>query len=1330
MAAFTLRAPRLLATLLTAAGLTVALGACGPGAARAPADPVKAAREAASASTDGEVVGRWLLAELLAPGGDATRAAEASKRLGSTKDAKGLYASLARAIDAESHGRFVEAASAHLEALAAARSASTPDAPLVGWFAANHLLRLRSSVHGLWNKAKDVVLAAIDQPGNIGWRGRGELVEWWSIDGLRTATGASAPGGSVLDALASRYGCVEHARLAGPFGHGAQTDHRGHFEPERPGPWPLIFARDPRKLETPRILGSERRGCIVRASKPVGGGVFYAETFLDAPAEREVVLAVQGAYSVLVDDVEVLARDTRQWGIWPRFGAHLRLAAGRHRIVARVGAPETSIRVMTTSGSPAGLDSSIDPAPPYAVTPPEVLADPNPLDGYLVALGVPAQPGAPRSPTPAGLDSPTSRYLAAFLAHVEGQDDAADVLLEPLVKDPSRATGPALAAQASFTEKDPIFPASEARDLVKDLRARAASKDPGLWWPRLWLALDEADKQGLPEVAPKVVELANEFREVPDILKGLAKMYGRIGWRPEQTRAIKEAASRFPDDVDALGALLKLYDEQGYVAEADKVAAHIRELDPDSELDFGRALERRDYAAAIAELGRLGSRRKDRKDIALRIADLLTRAGWSDETLDRLERALALKPSDAAARLALADARYARGDKSALRKGLIDAIQTGSDTSPLREALELVEGQTELSPYRMDGRKVIAEFEATGQKLPAAAAARVLDYSAMWVHENGVARMLEHEIIRIQSREAIEEHAEQRVPRGLVLQLRTIKKDGRVLEPELVEGKPTVTMPHLEVGDYIETESITTLRGDGQGGRVFEGPRWFFREEKLAYWRSEFVVVSPINRPLDLETGGQVPPPTVTESGALVTRRWRVDKTPALPEEPGSAPIQEFLPNVRIGWGITLTEVLSRMVDAASDETPRDPRLARVAETIARSGAPTPAPAKLATAAKKAAPAQAAGVPDGAAGPLPASVDERARRIYRWVLANIESGRESDPRRVVLGKSGNRTEAFVYLCRLMGIDAKLGIVRDRLTPPSRGPMSEAESFTAIAVRIATERGPRWMLVQDKFAPYGYLPSSLRGQPAVVLVDGTPRETTPTTGPQDGVSYEGTAELAADGSARLSIEQRFEGKFAIAVRAALETLPDARIKDTIEARLLSQALPGAHLLTLDVKNLADLDAPLTLVMKVETSSLARQRGGELVLSPPFLVNIGGLASLPTRETPLYLSEQLATRTTVLLRITLPDGARLVTPLSPTSAEDGPRSATVKDRADGSAIVFERVIDVPAGRIQPAAYPVFQDFARRADAALHRDVVIALRAEPTASRALSLPATTVR
>lgn len=1290
--------------LAGAAALALCAAACGAPAARPPADPLQAMRDSAESSRDGEVVGRWLLGEILVPGGSPERARGARKRLDEV-GSKALFASLARGVDDELHGRSQRAVAAYLDAITAARTSRHPDAPLVGWYASNRLLDLRDSVAGLWQRSREVVMRSIDQPGNLGWRARSELVEWWSVEAASEADAAGAspraPAVTPLDLQARRFGCVERARMAGPFGHLARGDHRVRYPAERAGTWPPVFPLDPLRNEPPRVLEVERRGCLLSPAAPTEGGVFYVETFLDLPAEREVIIAVQGAFAVLVDDVEVLTRDTRQWGIWHRFGARLRLKEGRHRILARVGGRETSIRLMAPDGTSLGLPTSDDPAPPYTITPPERLPDPNPIEPFLTAIGVPPQPGTPRGAARTTSD-PLSRYLAAYIAHIEGQDDVGAVLLEPLVKDLGRATGPALAAQAEFVESDPIFPEGDARDLAKDLRARAAEKDPGMWYPRFWLALDEADKVGLPEATRKLEAIAGQFREVPDIVMALANIYARLGWRAEHVRAVKEAAARFPDDADVLRALLRLHEEDGRIKEADQVAAHIRELDPDAEIELERALTRRDYDAAVAELRRLGSLRKDRADIALRIADLLTRAGRRAESLEQLERALGRDPADAGARLALADARFARGERDALQKALVEAIRTGSETDRLRDAIELVDGTTELSPYREDGRRIIAAYEASGETMPGTAA-RVLDYSAIWVHADGSARMLEHEIIRVQSREAIQELAEQRVPAGLLLKLRVVKKDGSVLEPEFVEGKPTVTMPHLEVGDYIETENIMTLRGDGRGGRTFTGPRWFFREEKVPYWRSEFVVISPKNRPLDVETGGQVPAPQVSESGALVIRRWRVDRSPALPEEPGSAPLAEFLPNVRIGWGVNLADTMARMVDAAADETPRDPRLARVAEAIARAGTePTP----KAKGAGKDEPAAA-----GKAAPLP-SKDEQARRVYRWVLANIEPGRETDGRRVVIGKSGNRTEAFVHLCRLLGIDASYGIVRDRLTAPPRGPMSEAESFNALAVRLDTGKGVKWMVVREKYAPYGYLPSPLRGQPAVVLRPGAPRETTPTQGAADGLTSEGTAELAADGSATLTVRQGFEGKLAIGLRTALETLPDARLRDVVESKLLQQALPGARLEELEVQNAADLDAPLVLAMKIHMPNFARAQGRELVISPPFLVHLANLAGLPSRETPLYISEQIATRSVVRLQVKLPEGAEVVTRLGPSAAENGGRSVTVRDRVEGGALIFDRVIDLPAGRVQPEDYPAFQQFARRADAALKQDVSVAL------------------
>ena len=69
--------------------------------------------------------------------------------------------------------------------------------------------------------------------------------------------------------------------------------------------------------------------------------------------------------------------------------------------------------------------------------------------------------------------------------------------------------------------------------------------------------------------------------------------------------------------------------------------------------------------------------------------------------------------------------------------------------------------------------------------------------------------------------------------------------------------------------------------------------------------------------------------------------------------------------------------------------------------------------------------------------------------------------------KVITGKVGDRLRAFVHLCRLAEIDARLGLVHDRLDPPAVGPISRAASFHRPAVRIGTRAGARWLRSRDR-----------------------------------------------------------------------------------------------------------------------------------------------------------------------------------------------------------------------------------------------------------------------
>ncbi len=1237
-----------------------AVSACAP---QRPADPearLEQTRQQAQKSKNPRVLARWLLSELLSPGGSAEQARRARSALGEGPGG-GMYAELARGLDDAVHGHLKTVADRYLRAIREARVANDPNSELVAWYAAQQLDLYRHSDPQLFQRWRGFIEAALDDPGHIGWRARAELADLWQEESWSQGVRDGVEKG------AARHGCAKNARIAGPFGRNAPRDTARSFPPERPGLWPVSFAPEPGMGEPGRVLEVERDGCYISGKDASAPGIYYVETFFELKEPTSVLIAVQGAYGMWVDDARVLERDLREWGSWPRFGVAMELAAGWHRLVARIGEPGTSIRLLNRDGRPLAAQTTATPRTYYHLERPTLLADANVLDRFL-SRGSNKDPG-----------DDVTRYLAAVMANVESQPDVANVLSEPLLARPERASGPVLAMAALFTNADPIFSDSQRRDLARELQERAVARDPSLWHPRLTLALNEAERQGKAEAARAVRKLVDEFPDVPAVLSELARLYSELGWRVEYGETALALSQRFPNDPGALEPAVEVLDAQGRPREADALVERIQKLDPDREVRLTRALDRQDYAVALAELKRIAERHPQRKDIAERIYDVMVRSGNQADTWKKLEAAIKQDPKSERARLDLADAGYASGKHDALVRALLDAITNGAPSAKLEEAVDLVEGVSELEPYRHDAKKIIAEFEKSGQEL-SGTAARILDYAAVWVHADGSSRMLEHEIIKIQSAEAISDMAEQPLQPGIMLHLRVIKRDGSVLEPEFVEGKPTVTMPHLEAGDYIETERIEAQPGDGQGGAHYLGPRWFFREENIAYARSEFLVISPKSKPLQIETRNGVPEPEVHEDGAIIARRWRVDRSPAAPVEPFGAPVVEFLPSVQVGWGISQERTLESMADATVDMTPVDPRITRIAERIV------------------------AGVPAS-------DTTERAKRIYRWIGSNIQEGEENDGRRVIVGKNGNLWRGYIALCRAIGIRTEYAVVQSKLTLPAAGPVSAASLLSLPLLRTRADKGPIWLSLGSKYAPFGYVPAEARGQPAFVLTErGAEPATVPNSGVADRITFSGDVHITADGAATIDLEQTLEGKYATALRGGLSEMAKHQVRDLIETRLLGHALRGARLESYDIVNAEDPDRPLVIRSRSRVPSFAQVAGNVLLVSPPFAPRIGQLAALPARQTPLLVVD--STEQQILLRLHFPNGSKLLSKLAPRRITDGAYEVSVRDREEGGAVLVDRHIALPAGRVQVDHYPEFLRFARRADDSLSASIRVRL------------------
>jgi hypothetical protein len=341
-------------------------------------------------------------------------------------------------------------------------------------------------------------------------------------------------------------------------------------------------------------------------------------------------------------------------------------------------------------------------------------------------------------------------------------------------------------------------------------------------------------------------------------------------------------------------------------------------------------------------------------------------------------------------------------------------------------------------------------------------------------------------------------------------------------------------------------------------------------------------------------------------------------------------------------------------------------------------------------------------------GKIPAAKrDDRARAVYQWVGEALQESNETDGRRAITGRAGSRQAAFMYLVRLLGIPTELALVKSRIAMPATGKMSEVEIYDNVVARLDTETGPRWMVVRDKFAPFGYVPAELRGQPAIRLVAGTPRDTTPTLGAADGVLLEGKATLKEDGSASVEIAGSYVGRMGIGLRAVFDRVPESKRNEFVETRLLAANLPGARLRDMKIENAEDLGAPLVLRMHAEIPQIARKAGNKVIIKALFPVNIAQVASLAARQTPLLLAS--SSHVEVKFSILTPDGLNLPATIPGGELRDGDRSVTVADTVEGRSIHLRRIVDIPAGRVQPGPeYARFVAFTQQADQLLEKEI----------------------
>jgi tetratricopeptide (TPR) repeat protein len=1201
----------------------------------------------------------YALAELFATGGDGAHALQTLNAQRAHNDPRVLFA-LAEV--AQMHGDFAGARDGYIAAINSVRAGSTdPLGVAVAEASADWLLEQRGNAEGFREAYAPLLRQVAQDPGRLGPRVSFELLE----SGLRWAREKGDQ--PLQQELQRAANCVTHWRVAGAFGPHPMIAFDREFAAEGPGPLAHEYALGPGR-QTQTVYDVYARGCAANlGSGRTQDGVFVAAA--DYVLERDQVVQFHvetpNVFRVLLDGHELARVDprTRATGTGTEFAAQLR--AGRHTLRVKVASRYFSPLLITSARDLQGR----------AVGSFEV-ASASAHESPPIAVDLPADPVA---------TDPFSRYVLHRVAVARRDPVAARELLRPLIAD----TAPALTqlATATVSLSDPFLPAQVARDRARRAFERAQRLDANAYYPYMGLArLAAADDRA--DAALDLLRTAHaRFADNPEIAADFAERLLERNWEGEASVIVNRFATMLGPDVCWPQRMqLSLAQRHGDGATERTLSSALARCDALSEASAFTALRQRRWGDAGGEYARLFADASDARSLRRTVADLARRAGRLAEASAAYDRILRDNPEDVGLRTDMADLRLILSDERAAREFLAHELSLSpSNMAELFRTHALLARRDVLEPWRLDGRTVFRAYKQHADRYEDGQVL-VLDYTVRRVFEDGSAIELTHNIVDLRTQEAVDEHATFTPPEGSTLTLlRTLKADGRVLEPEAIARLDAVAYPDVRPGDAIEYEFIRVFQANEVTAGGFRGERFYFRGTDTPYDRTELVVVLPKSMEPRLQVSPRGDAPVVVRrehGGSLVELRWGVRESRRREQEPMSIAFREYTPSIDFGVERTYERYMDALRDRLAEQSPLDPAAERLAAQITANAH---------------------------------SREQKLQRLYRWVLANIDqegAGTPFDSAPAMLAvRAGHRARVLMYLLQLSGVPVTLALVRPGGADQTESDLADDDTFVSMVLRVTTEAGVRWVSASDRDAPLGYLAPALDGQPVILVADGAARETIPRApeGTHTRVA-EVHLTLNADGLGQAECNERLRGSWAVSWRDSLRRIDGANLNREFES-YIGRQVTAASLTRLTIDNRDNPERDLVMRYAFEApSSASLQEDGSLAFEGVFPAELAAIyAPRPTRTVDLYHPETVDA--TLDLHVTLPAGAIV----------DLPTNSDVSAPGITWSIHFERVADgfkmlrhvvVPGGRVSVADYPRFAESVRALDRAEQQRVTIRL------------------
>ena len=1101
-----------------------------------------------------------------------------------------------------------------------------------------------------------------------------------AISGARRSRGDFDGARAVL----ADAGAVSQAALLGPYSAFHHLDRDRVFSPEKgeipasePGPAMVITPR--------KVIAYDGRYTV--STEATAADVYYLAsdvTVAEGGRYQARASSAQGM-KLFVDGALAGERRVIEGYEARELAAEVTLAPGRHRLLAKFsrGAERSEIilAVARVDGRPAALvfapasGTFNAPAPTFS----------EPANAWPDARSLVA-----------ALEEEVGGLLASFVAArdaMERDDQAAKVLAglavddvtgpkNPAQKTATPAPSPLLVLRAEALLGDRATPTRIARGRAQRDLEDALRQDPAEASALQRLSVHARSDNRLDESA----ELLDRARKaVPPgtwrVLLSEARLAQARGLDALADDAARRALTAEPGLCDAVVLRYDLARRLDAVALADSLVKDAALCPGNLHRQAEHARLRGDVKAARALFEKLALEHPLDPSAKQSVAQMALGQGLPLEAAALYAELQQQWPRNALFHKRRADALEKSGELKGARAERETALSLDGSDLRLRRALAVEDGREILDDLKQDGAKVLAEYRSRPHT-ETAAGVYILDASAMESYPDGSTTERTHTVAKVVDQRGVSRLAEVHIPSGAeILSMRTLKADGRVLEPENVGEKEGISLPGVEVGDFVEYEYLAAQGPRGPALPGFAFPKFYFRISDAQIFRSVFDVRSPKGTGLAVDAHN-LPAPRITTDGLWERLSLQQEEIAPFIPEPGQPPPDEILPFVQAGAGVGTEPLLTSFADLLADHARRTPEVIAFAREAAA----------------------------GKAG------EDAVRALYEKVMQEVKGKEGSlgiNAAATLAQGRGSRLLLLRASLAAIGVKSHLVLVQPFNADPAPYRFPNADQFGSPALLVALEGREIYLDPSVRFAPFGRLGAQAEGQPAVVLPE--PGEalrstTTPRSAQDDGKHVVLKLALAADGTLSGEGEERYDGFDGAYLKSGLERLDKDQRRQAIEASV-SRTFRNAALKTFSVEEDEKSGTPAALHYTFNAPGFAFARGAELVVtSGIFPSGLGRrYVSLSERKTPLFIGG--AERSSLHAELALPPGLTLA------SAEPGLKLATPFGRFERTVVktparvTIDEELEVKMARVPPAQYPDFVAFVTAVDKAQVREWVFA-------------------